>query len=97
MKTIGIICGGFSSEWEISLKSAQTIQDNFPKEFNTLKIQVDASGWNVLLDSGKMPLDLNTMTFGENATVIDAAIVYIHGDPGENGKIQAFLELKNIP
>ncbi len=97
MKTIGIICGGFSSEWEISLKSAQTIQDNFPKEFNTLKIQVDATGWNVLLENGKIPLDLNTMTFGENATTIDAAIVYIHGDPGENGKIQAFLEIKNIP
>jgi D-alanine-D-alanine ligase len=35
------------------------------------------------------------MQFGENT--ISAAIVYIHGDPGENGKIQALLEMKGIP
>lgn len=98
MKTIGIICGGFSSEWEISLKSAQTIQDNFPKEFKVVKIVIDRSGWNVIKEDQKLPFDLNTMTFlDEEAKSIDAAIVYVHGDPGENGKIQAFLEMKNIP
>lgn len=98
MKTIGIICGGFSSEWEISLKSAQTIQDNFPKEFKVVKIVIDRSGWNVIKEDQKIPFDLNTMTFlDEEAKSIDSAIVYVHGDPGENGKIQAFLEMKNIP
>lgn len=98
MKTIGIICGGFSSEWEISLKSAQTIQDNFPKEFNVVKIVMDRSGWNVIKGDQKLPFDLNTMTFADvEVSSIDAAIVYVHGDPGENGKIQAFLEMKEIP
>lgn len=98
MKTIGIICGGFSSEWEISLKSAQTIQDNFPKEFNVVKIVIDRSGWNVIKGEQKLPFDLNTMTFADaEVSSIDAAIVYVHGDPGENGKIQAFLEMKEIP
>ena len=35
MKVVGIFCGGFSSEFEISLKSAQTIQDHFPKNYQT--------------------------------------------------------------
>jgi len=98
MKTIGIICGGFSSEWEISLKSAQTIQDHFPKEYNTVKIIVDHVGWNVRINEHDLPFDLNTMTYNDNGVCsLDAAIVYVHGDPGENGKIQAFLEMKNIP
>lgn len=98
MKTIGIICGGFSSEWEISLKSAQTIQDNFPEKFRTFKIFITKSGWQVLIGDRKIPFDINSMSFFEtNEIHIDAAIVYIHGDPGENGKIQAFLEMKNMP
>lgn len=99
MKTIGIFCGGFSSEWEISLKSAQTIQDNFPTEYATIKIRVSKAVWNVQIGDQLFPFDINTMSYysdGLNKT-IDAAIVYIHGDPGENGKIQALLEMKNIP
>ena len=98
MKTIGIFCGGFSSEWEISLKSAQTIQDNFPKTYNTVKIVVEKQGWKALINEQYFPFDLNSMTFNNGQeTHIDAAIVYVHGDPGENGKIQAFLEIKGIP
>ena len=63
MKTIGIFCGGFSSEWEISLKSAQTIQDNFPKDFTVYKIIVDRKGWYALIDGQEFPFDLNSMTF----------------------------------
>ena len=98
MKTIGIFCGGFSSEWEISLKSAQTIQDNFPKEFTVYKIIVDRKGWYAQIDGENYPFDLNTMTFNIGKEVrIDVGLVYVHGDPGENGKIQALLEMNQIP
>jgi D-alanine-D-alanine ligase len=63
MKTVGIFCGGFSSEWEISLKSAQTIQDNFPKKFSTVKIVVEKDNWFALIGEDSFPFDLNTMTF----------------------------------
>jgi D-alanine-D-alanine ligase len=98
MKTIGIFCGGFSSESEISLKSAQTIQDNFPKAYTVYKIVVDRKGWYAQIDGKNLPFDLNTMTF-KNASVVklDAGLVYVHGDPGENGKVQALLEMNGIP
>ena len=98
MKTIGIICGGFSSEWEISMKSALTIQDNFPKEYRVFRILLNHDGWFALNNEERIPLDLNTMTFQLNGEVkLDAAIVFIHGNPGENGKVQAFLDMMNIP
>jgi D-alanine-D-alanine ligase len=99
MKRIGIFCGGYSSEYEISLKSAQTIRDNFPETFTPFLIQVQKDSWFVEIEGLKMPLDKNTCSF-EHIGVrlgLDAALVYIHGDPGENGKIQAYLDLLGIP
>lgn len=98
MKVVGIFCGGFSSEFEISLKSAQTIQDHFPKNYQTVKIAVAKTGWNALIDGEMYPFDLNTMSYTINEPVrIDLGIVYVHGDPGENGKIQALLDMHGIP
>jgi D-alanine-D-alanine ligase len=82
MKRIGLICGGFSSEYHISIKSAQTIQNHFPAHLECVLIQISRENWQERLKL-------------ENQ--IDAAIVYTHGDPGENGKIQAFLDMLQIP
>lgn len=95
MKTIGIFCGGYSSEFDISIKSAETIQKNFPSEYSTLKIIVKKEGWKVEVDEKLIDFDINSMSF-ENKK-IDVGLVYIHGDPGENGKIQALLDMKAIP
>ena len=99
MRTIGVFCGGFSSEWEISLKSAETICVNFPKEYQVFRIVVSQERWYVLHELQEYDFDINTMSFnlkGQQKS-IDTAIVYVHGDPGENGKIQALLDMKGIP
>jgi D-alanine-D-alanine ligase len=99
MKRIGVICGGFSSEFEISVKSARTIVENFPEAYSPVLIKLSKKGWEAILDENSVEFDIRTMSYlheGE-AKKIDAAIVYIHGDPGENGKIQAFLEIQQIP
>lgn len=99
MKRVGIICGGFSSEFEISLKSAKTIVDNFPEDHEAVLIILSKNGWSVQFESEQVDFDIRTMTYTIHSVVykIDAAIVYTHGDPGENGKIQAFLEIQSIP
>jgi D-alanine-D-alanine ligase len=82
MKRIGLICGGFSSEYDISIKSAQTIQKNFPNHLECQLIEISRANWQERLQiAGK----------------IDAAIIYTHGDPGENGRIQAYLDMLQIP
>ena len=97
MKNVGIICGGFSSEFEISVKSAKNIQQNFPEAYNAYLIYLQKDGWFVELDGTKVELNPVDFTFNNGTNKIDVAIVYIHGDPGENGKIQAYLEMINIP
>ncbi|MDP4866411.1 MAG: D-alanine--D-alanine ligase [Crocinitomicaceae bacterium] len=98
MKRLGIICGGFSSEYEISLKSARTIIDNFPEGFDVFSIVLNETGWKANYHGEEYDFDIRTMSFNATDTVKnDAAIVYVHGDPGENGKIQALLEIQQIP
>lgn len=99
MKRIGLFCGGFSSEFDISIKSAQTIRAHFPAGYECVLIIVKKQTWEVLLDEQTIPFDLNTGTYlkGGVAQKLDAALVYTHGDPGENGKIQAYLEMIDVP
>ncbi len=98
MITLGIFCGGFSSESEISLKSAQTIQAHLPTTIQSVKILVQHGQWKALVGENQYDFDINSMSYNDGEEhVINAALVYVHGDPGENGKLQALLEMKNIP
>lgn len=99
MKTIGVISGGFSSEYEISLKSAHTIVKNLPSIYQSYQIVMEKNRWEVLLEYGKAPLNPIDFSFEIDGKIqqIDVAIIYVHGDPGENGKIQAYLEMIDIP
>lgn len=99
MKKIAILCGGYSSEYEISLKSASTILNNFPEGYEPFLIEVQRETWTALYKGEKLAVDPWTFSFTWKETSIkaDAAIIYIHGNPGENGKLQAFMEMRGIP
>ncbi len=98
-KILGLFCGGFSSEFDISLKSADTIKKHFPSAYKVYRIFVKPMDWQVETEEGLIPFDMNTGSFRENekTVTIERGLVYTHGDPGENGKIQAYLDLLNIP
>lgn len=99
MKRVGLFCGGYSSEFEISLKSAQTIMDHFPAGYEAVPIHVMEDGWFVPLNGEKFPFSIDRMSYRIQDTEhkIDTGLIYIHGNPGENGKIQALLDMKGIP
>jgi D-alanine-D-alanine ligase len=99
MKKIGIFCGGFSSEFDISIKSGETIYSNFPSTFEKYLIVVEKERWYVNLENQHIDFDPWTCSFHWKGSEvkIDVALIYIHGNPGENGKLQAFFELRGIP
>jgi len=100
MKNAGILCGGFSSEFDISVKSATNIFNNFPTEYRPFLILVKKEGWFVQTQTQELEeLNSRDLTFklGQETIKIDFAIIYIHGDPGENGKIQSYLEMIDVP
>lgn len=99
MKTVGLFCGGFSSEFEISMKSAQTIFDHFPSGYTPVLIEVTKTGWFAYVQNQRVPFSIEHMSFDVDgiSQAIEIGLIYIHGNPGENGKIQALLDMKGIP
>lgn len=99
MQKVALICGGFSSEYAISVLSAGNIQRNFPDGFEALLVYLRDSGWFVQVGTEEVELDPRDFSYNAmgKREGFDLALVYIHGDPGENGKIQAYLEMIGMP
>ena len=52
-RTIAIVCGGDSSEHDVSLRSAQGLYSFFDKErYNIYIVDVKGTDWHVNLDNG---------------------------------------------
>lgn len=99
MNNVGIFCGGFSSEYEISIKSAQTILSNFPDNFSAFIVEVSRSGWKAHYKGVFYDFDQQELCFTtpQETISVDIALIYIHGHPGEDGKLQALFDMKGIP
>ncbi|MDH8702561.1 D-alanine-D-alanine ligase [Dysgonomonadaceae bacterium PH5-43] len=99
-KNIAIVAGGYSSEMVISLKSAQGIYSFIDKErYNCYVVVVTKDKWIVQVDNKEIPVDKNDFSFVENDKIIkfDFAYITIHGTPGENGLLQGYLDMLNVP
>lgn len=99
MKLVGVICGGFSSEFEISLKSGETIVNNLSEPFSAVKVILDKKGASALWNNEWYPVDLPefSILLPDGPVKMDYALIYIHGDPGENGRLQAMFDMYGIP
>lgn len=100
-KTIAFVTGGYSGESVISYKSAVTIENNIDKtRYNVYKIDMHPTGWWYETEEGKeVAVDKNDFSLLINGSKItfDSVLIGIHGTPGEDGKLQGYLDLLKIP
>lgn len=100
MKKIAVIGGGNSGEYEISLKSAEMVMQSIDRnKFEPYKIIIRGKKWQVWDNNKTFPIDKNDFSFikGKKKINFDAAYIIIHGTPGEDGKLQGYLDLIGIP
>ncbi|RMZ49686.1 D-alanine--D-alanine ligase [Flavobacteriaceae bacterium PRS1] len=100
-KNIAIIMGGYSNEYEISLKSGTVVYQSLDKKlYNVFKVCIFKDKW-VYVDEkdNEYPIDKNAFSVTINNTKITFDCVFnaIHGSPGEDGFMQAYFQLLNIP
>lgn len=100
IKNILLLCGGGSSEHEISLLSANFVEQQLKliENIQVTRVEIKNEGW--INDQGELVyLDLNTKHLcSENANqAIDFIVPCIHGFPGETGDIQSLFEIAGIP
>lgn len=100
-RTIAIVAGGDTSEFLVSLRSAQGIYSFIDKEKYTLYIvEMRGLDWHVRLPGdAKAPVDRNDFSFRLNGgkIVFDFAYITIHGTPGEDGRLQGYFDMLHIP
>ncbi|HCD1285671.1 TPA: D-alanine--D-alanine ligase [Vibrio parahaemolyticus] len=100
IKNILLLCGGGSSEHEISLLSANFVEQqlNLIQNAKVTRVEINNEGW--VTDQGELVyLDLNTkkLCSNESNQTIDFIVPCIHGFPGETGDIQSLFEIAGIP
>ena len=100
-RNIAIVCGGDSSEHDVSMRSAQGLYSFFDKErYNIYVVDVKGQDWHVDLQNGDTAkIDKNDFSFKMDGKTVtfDYAYITIHGTPGENGLMQCYFELLHIP
>lgn len=100
-KNIAIIMGGYSSEYQISLKSGNVVYQTLDKEkYNAYKIHIFKDKWvYVDDDENEQPIDKNdfSITLDNTKITFDCVFNAIHGSPGEDGFMQAYFDLISIP
>ena len=100
-RTVAIIAGGDSSEHEVSMNSAKNIYSYIDKEkYNLYIVELSKKAWEaVLADGTRSKIDKNDFSFmdGDKKVKPDFAYITIHGTPGENGILQGYFDLLDIP
>jgi len=94
MIKVGVIRGGISGEYEVSLASgAQVLEhlrgDKLNKKYKAIDIFIDREGiWHI----NGIPTSVDKLNHK-----VDVIVNALHGDYGEDGKVQQILEQRNIP
>jgi D-alanine-D-alanine ligase len=98
---IAVVSGGDSSEYVVSVKSGVNVYNAVDStKFTPWLIRMRGQEWIVLENDTKIAdIDKSDFSFNYNGNKInfDFAYITIHGTPGEDGILQGYFELLEIP
>jgi D-alanine-D-alanine ligase len=97
---VAVVMGGYSDESVISLRSGQLILNHLDKsKYNPFEVHILLNEWYCLIDQVKYPINKADFSFTKDNEVIKFDVISntIHGTPGEDGHLQAYWELLEIP
>lgn len=97
-KNIAVIYGGFSAEYEISILSGKYISSIIDKKhYNVYNVYLRREKWLVETNNSIVNKDDFSFIIDEKKINIDVAVILIHGNPGEDGILQSYFDLVNVP
>lgn len=99
--SIALLAGGDSSEREIALQSAAQIAAALdPEKYDVTMIDLHGRDWHHTAPDGReWQVDKNdfSLTVAGERREFDYALILIHGTPGEDGRLQGYLDMMGIP
>ena len=100
-KNIAIIMGGYSSEYKISLTSGNVVYETLDtSKYTPYRVHIFKDKWvYVDEDDEEFPIDKNDFSINIDSfkVTFDCVFNAIHGSPGEDGFMQGYFKLLNIP
>ncbi|OAQ40614.1 D-alanine--D-alanine ligase [Pedobacter psychrophilus] len=100
-KKVALLAGGYTGEYVVSLNSAQQIEHQLDENlYEVYKIIINKTEWYYESKSGqKIQIDKNDFSLLVDGDKINFDVVFIivHGSPGEDGKMQSYFDLLQIP
>jgi D-alanine-D-alanine ligase len=100
-RVIAFVTGGYSGEAEVSYKSAINIEAGLDNRFyDVYRIDITPGEWfHLMKDGRKVQVDKNdfSLLIDGKKIIFEAVLIGIHGTPGEDGKLQGYLDLMNLP
>jgi D-alanine-D-alanine ligase len=99
-KVIGVVCGGYSGESDVSMRSAAMVMNNIDREkYIPYQMVIETNRWYVKTDEGEHKIDANDFSFEVRGKRMrpDLCLIMIHGTPGEDGKLQGYLDMIGMP
>ena len=97
---VAVVMGGYSDESVISLRSGQLILNHLDQsKYKPFEIHILKEGWHCIIENEKYPINKADFTFTKDNQVIkfDVVVNTVHGTPGEDGHLQAYWELIELP
>jgi D-alanine-D-alanine ligase len=97
---IAVVMGGYSDESVISIRSGQLILNNLDRsKYTPFEVHILPDGWNVLIQDEKFAIDKADFSFTKEGqkTTFEVVVNTVHGTPGEDGHLQSYWELLNLP
>jgi D-alanine-D-alanine ligase len=100
MQKIAVVCGGYSGEAEVSMRSAAMVMEHIDLTlYSPVKIVIQKDRWFAEWKGAEWEVNRNDFSVMLDGEIhqFDGAFIIVHGTPGENGLLQGYFEMLGIP
>jgi D-alanine-D-alanine ligase len=100
MQKVAVVCGGYSGEAEVSMRSAAMVMEHIDKDlYFPVKVVIQPDRWYAEWKGTEVEVnrnDFSVMLDGQSVQ-FDGAFIIVHGTPGENGLLQGYFDMIGLP
>ena len=99
-KNIALLAGGYTGEYEVSINSAKNIAANLnADQYNVYNILINRDRWFYQNGDEVVDVDKNdfSLPLSTGKVKFDSVFITVHGTPGEDGKLQGYLDMLGLP
>lgn len=100
MQKVAVVCGGYSGEAVVSMRSAAMVIEHIDKNlYSPVKVVIQPDRWYAEWKGSEVEVNRNdfSVMLDGHSVQFDGAFIIVHGTPGENGLLQGYFDMLGLP